>query len=118
MTENSKPTILLVDDSKIQLMFYKKLLRGYYELIYAQSGEQALELVHKEPDLILLDVMMPGINGFETCRRLKSNIKTSHIPVILLTAKAEEADQIEGLQHGADDYIVKPFNSNILLSRI
>ena len=83
-------------------------------------GEQALEKIHtdRHPDLVLLDLMLPGINGIEICKVLRSDNKTAEIPIIMLTAKGEETDIISGLEVGADDYITKPFSPRILLSRI
>jgi two-component system phosphate regulon response regulator PhoB len=83
------------------------------------NGEDALEEAGEHlPDLIILDIMLPGINGLEVCKRLKGNKKTEHIPVIILTAKGEETDIVAGLEMGSDDYIVKPFSPKILLARI
>jgi len=85
----------------------------------AKDGEEGIAIAKKEtPDLIVSDIMMPGIDGYELCRTLKNDIETSHIPIILLTAKAHEDHIVEGLETGADDYMTKPFSSRILLSRI
>jgi len=118
-TEPGKKRILIIDDNPEIREYITGILSPEYEVQEAEDGESGLKTAETDiPDLILCDRMMPGISGLETCDRLKNNISTSHIPVIFLTAKAEESDRIEGLKHKADDYIVKPFNSRILLSRI
>ena len=112
--------ILIVDDEVdiIDFLSYNLKKQGF-DIITANSGEECLGKVNESlPDLILLDVMMPGISGIQTCKRLKKNIKTKDIPVIILTAKTTETDVVIGLNSGADDYIVKPFSLNILNARI
>jgi diguanylate cyclase (GGDEF)-like protein len=100
------------------------LLRIYfnsqgYETIVATGGEQALETCrHKLPNLVILDILLPDINGYEVCRQLRSNLRTSHIPIIFLTQKDERSDEIAGLEMGADDYITKPFDLQLLLLRV
>lgn len=114
-----KANILLVDDNKEYLDIIASVLSDEYNVLTADNGEKALELLDKENiNLIISDVMMPGIDGMELCRRIKSNIRWSHIPVILLTAKGAEESRIEGLELGADDYITKPFNYQLLRLRI
>ena len=89
------------------------------DTINASDGEDALDLANREhPDLILLDLMLPGIDGLEVCKTLKSDSKTKHIPIIMLTAKTQEADKIVGLELGADDYVTKPFSPRELIARI
>jgi len=115
-----KAKILVVDDiiKNVQLLMATLQDVGY-ELGYAHDGYEALKFLENSSyDLILLDVMMPGIDGFETCRRIKSNPKTSDIPVIFLTAKTEDSDMIEGFDVGGVDYVTKPFNKTILLRRV
>ncbi len=118
-TEEHRLTILLVDDNDSLLQFIAGLLAQEYRVITAADGlkghEQALNAL---PDMIISDVMMPGIDGFELCRRLRNDIRTSHIPVILLTAKGSDEDQISGYKSGADAYIAKPFNYEILQLRV
>ncbi len=112
--------ILIVDDEKdiLELIGYN-LEREGYKIIKALSGEKALRSSRLEiPDLIVLDLMLPGIDGLEVARRLKQDSKTINIPIVLLTAKGEEADIVTGLELGADDYITKPFSPRILLARI
>ncbi len=115
-----KVKILVVDDEEdiLELIRYN-LAKERYQVITSQSGEQALHLVHLEnPDLVLLDLMLPGVDGMEVCRRIKGNPATQHIPVIMLTARSEETDIVIGLELGADDYITKPFSPRVLLARI
>jgi two-component system, OmpR family, alkaline phosphatase synthesis response regulator PhoP len=118
MTEQQK--ILIVDDEDhiLQMLRMNMKKQGFLSLC-AESGEEALALCEsEEPDLILLDVMLPGISGVETCRRLKENPKSRSIPVIMLSAKSQEQDKIDGLLGGADDYITKPFSLEELFLRI
>jgi putative two-component system response regulator len=117
----NRQTVLIVDDTAANLMLMNNLLKERYLTKVANSGEWALQILtddHMLPDLILLDVMMPGIGGFETCRRLKSNPKTAGIPVIFLTAKAEIEDEQTGFDAGAVDYIVKPISPPIVMARV
>ena len=112
--------ILIVDDEEdiLELVGYN-LAREGYKIIKALSGEKALRSSRLEiPDLIVLDLMLPGIDGLEVLKNLKKDSKTINIPVVLLTAKGEEADIVTGLELGADDYITKPFSPRILLARI
>ena len=112
--------ILVVDDEEdiLELIRYN-LEKGGYQVLTAQSGEVALEKVISEiPDLVLLDLMLPGVDGIEVCRQINGDVATKHIPVIMLTAKAEEMDVVIGLEIGADDYITKPFSPRVLLARV
>ena len=112
--------ILVVDDEKdlLKLVSYNLEIYGY-KVDTVISGEDALERLRiSMPDLILLDLMLPGINGLNVCRIVKNDAKTSHIPIIMLTAKGEEIDIVTGFELGADDYITKPFSPRILISRI
>ena len=116
----SKEKILVVDDEKdiVELLQYNLEKEGY-KISAVFSGEQCLENVKTElPDLILLDLMLPEIDGLDVCKFLKNNPQTSHIPIIMLTAKGEETDIVLGLELGADDYITKPFKVRELLARI
>jgi two-component system sensor histidine kinase/response regulator len=119
-TEDNAPFILVVDDILRNLQVIGNILEDEgYEISVATNGEEALEIVQEEiPDLILLDVMMPGMNGFEVCRRLKEMEKIKEIPVIFLTAKTETEDIIKGFEIGGVDYISKPFKKEELLIRI
>jgi len=116
----SRAKILVVDDNvdNVELL-NKRLLAAGYLTCEAFDGEEALEAVaREEPDLVILDVMMPKLDGFEVCRRLKSDERTRQVPVILLTAKREVPDKVRGLDTGADDYVTKPFNPQELMARV
>ncbi|MGD2041599.1 MAG: response regulator, partial [Anaerolineae bacterium] len=90
-----------------------------YETIVAPRGKEALEICRRNlPNLVILDIMLPDINGYEVCTQLRSNLRTSHIPIIFLTQKDERSDQITGLERGADDYITKPFDLQLLMLRV
>ncbi len=117
----AKEKILIVEDEEDirELVKYNLEREGYTALTAVETGEEALNAVKfSPPDLILLDLMLPGIDGLTVCRKLKNNEKTEHIPIIMLTAKSEEADVVVGLEMGAEDYIVKPFSTKVLLARI
>lgn len=117
---NKKNLVLAVDDRPANLQFLGKLLSDNgYEVAMAQNGRQALGFVSKnEPDLILLDIMMPDMDGYEVCRQLKKNPQHRHIPVIFLTAKTAKQDVVRGFDAGGVDYVLKPFHSPELLARI
>jgi diguanylate cyclase (GGDEF)-like protein len=116
----SKGHLLIVEDD----IDIANMLRIYfgsqgYEAIIASRGQDALEMCHRSlPNLVILDIMLPDIDGYEVCRRLRANLRTSHIPIIFLTQKDERSDQIAGLELGADDYITKPFDLQLLLLRV
>lgn len=112
-------TLLLVDDNAEIIKLLQNILSDKYHLLTAKNGRRALEILEHEPiDLVISDILMPDIDGITLCKNIKENIQTSHIPVILLTAKAEIEDRIEGLQSGADSYIPKPFHAEHLFIRI
>jgi two-component system, OmpR family, alkaline phosphatase synthesis response regulator PhoP len=114
-----KMRILIVDDEEsIRELLRYNLEKSGYEVLAAADGIEALKLAQEEPDLVLLDVMLPEMDGFEVCRDLKSRQLTAKIPVIMLTAKDEEIDKVLGLELGADDYMTKPFSMRELLARI
>ncbi len=116
----AKETILIVDDEEdvLELVRYNLAKEGY-AVIAAETGERALTQAHaKGPDLIILDLMLPGIDGLEVCKQLKAEPKTRHIPIIMLTAKGEESDIVTGLELGADDYVTKPFSPKVLIARV
>ncbi len=116
----SAKTILLVEDERdlLELLKYNFDREGYHVLT-AETGEDGLKMVRQQsPDLILLDLMLPSMDGLEVCRSLKGRPETATIPVIMLTAKGEEADVVRGLELGADDYVTKPFSPRILMARI
>lgn len=117
--EDSLPRLLIVDDNQDMLSFVSSCMREGYCVVTATDGAAALDvLAHEGADLVISDVMMPGIDGFELCRRMKSDINLSHIPIILLTARTTDVSRIEGLQLGADDYLTKPFNIEVLRLRV
>jgi len=115
-----KPTVLVVDDTPDNLSLMNLLLKNLYTVRIANSGERGLQLAASgsSPDLILLDIMMPGMDGYEVCRRLKANSKLRDIPVIFLTARNETDDEQKGLELGAVDYITKPISPAIVLARV
>ena len=115
-----KETILIVEDEKdIVKMLEYNLKKEGYKVLVADDGEEAIEDANaKHPDLILLDLMLPGLDGLEVCKELKKERKTKSIPVIMLTAKAQESDKVVGLELGADDYVTKPFSPRELIARI
>ena len=118
--DKSKSRILIVDDTVKNIQVLGTVLKTEgYQLNVAQNGLQALDVVSKvKPDLILLDVMMPKLDGFETCKRLKADPETAEIPVVFLTAKVETDDIVKGFELGAVDYVTKPFNTTELLVRV
>lgn len=116
----SRKKVLIVDDEKdiVDLVAYN-LARNGYETITAANGNEALDSAIKNtPDLIILDLMVPGIDGTEVARRLKADSRTAKIPIVMLTAKSEETDVVVGLTLGADDYVTKPFSMKVLLARV
>ena len=115
-----KKLILVIDDEKdiLKLLQYNLEKQGH-QVIAAVSGEQGLDLARsKSPDLIILDLMLPGVDGLEICKMLRSDRATRQTPVLMLTAKSSETDQIVGLEVGASDYIAKPFSVQVLLARV
>ncbi len=116
---NSKPSILVADDTPSNLELLSCLLEGDYKILLAATGQEAVELaLAHTPDLILLDVLMPGMDGYEACRQLKADGRTADIPVIFVTALDHEADETRGLELGAIDFISKPFSHPIVKARI
>ncbi|GGF74491.1 two-component system response regulator [Azorhizobium oxalatiphilum] len=117
---NSKPTVLIVDDTPENLTLMNGLLSPVYETMVANNGERALRLALSvtPPDLVLLDIMMPGMDGYEVCQRLKADPRTRDVPVIFLTAKTEVHDEQTGFDVGAVDYITKPISAPIVMARI
>ncbi len=119
MFERKRQTIMLVDDNQANLSIGKNMLKDFYEVYALPSPERLFKFLETiTPDLILLDVIMPGMNGFDVIRILKANTRYANIPVIFVTSKAEETDELEGLALGAVDYVTKPFSAAILLKRI
>jgi putative two-component system response regulator len=118
MEDDKKKTILLVDDDPVNIQVLSILLGDKYNIMVASSGAQALQLATEQPDLILLDIIMPEMDGYEVCRRLKSAPAISGIPVIFVTGMNDPEDEIKGLSLGAVDYFIKPLHAAITLARI
>ncbi len=119
-SEGVQQSILVVDDEEdlLELVRYN-LTKDGYRVSCVSSGEEALKSARKhKPDLIVLDLMLPAVDGLEVCRRLKGDSKTRDIPIIMLTARSEESDMVLGLERGADDYITKPFSPRVLTARV
>ncbi len=115
-----KERILVVDDEEdiLELVRFNLSKEGY-QAICAETGERAVEIARSEmPDLVVLDLMLPGMDGLEVTKFLKKDLETQHIPIVMLTAKGEESDIVTGLELGADDYVTKPFSPKILLARV
>ena len=111
--------ILIVDDEPTNLRILKLILQDDYDLVFAKSGQQAISIVENDlPNLILMDVMMPEMTGFDACKQIKSNRKTAHIPVIFVTALKEEVDETSGFECGGVDYITKPVSPVIVKARV
>jgi two-component system phosphate regulon response regulator PhoB len=120
MSITAKPLILIVEDepSLATLLRYNVEKEGY-RVAEANDGEEALVLVQEElPQLVILDWMLPKVSGIEVCRRLRARVETKNLPVIMLTARGEDADRVRGLDTGADDYLTKPFSMTELLARV
>lgn len=115
-----RPKVLVVDDNVFIVAVIEKILESTgYEIIKAYDGEEALKkAAEEEPDIILLDIIMPKIDGFEVCRRLKSGGETSMVPIVMLTSRDKWEDKVAGFESGADDYITKPFNPQEFIARI
>jgi len=119
MTPTNQPTVLLVEDEPAQreVLAYNLEAEGF-RVVQARNGEEAMLLVDEDaPDIIILDWMMPELSGIEVCRRLKTRPETRSIPIIMLSARAEEVDKIRGLETGADDYVIKPYSVLELMAR-
>lgn len=118
-TKSNKPLVLIADDSDDIRKYLKSLLENDYQIIEATDGLEALTVINKKlPDIVISDVMMPNMDGIQLCEEIKNQINTSHIPIILLTARTTLTYEISGLQKGADDYLIKPFNPMIVQTKI
>jgi signal transduction histidine kinase len=119
MEMSERPTVLVVDDNRLNIDLLVDVLKDDYKLLVALNGVSALDIIHNVlPDIVLLDIMMPEMDGYEVCRRLKSDERTGQIPVIFITAKSQSEDEAKGLALGAVDYITKPVNPAIVQARI
>lgn len=119
MTDQKKTILVVEDEEDILALLHFNLLKAGYQVECAACGEEGLQMIETaSPDLLLLDLMLPGIDGLEICRRLREDETTAVLPIIMLTAKGEEEDVVRGLELGADDYVTKPFSNKVLLARI
>jgi putative two-component system response regulator len=117
--QDTRPLLLLVDDEPTNLQVLRHILQAHYRLQFARDGDKALQLARRElPDLILLDVMMPGMTGLQVCQQLKAQPDTARIPVIFVTALSDSSDEAQGFAAGAVDYITKPVSPPIVLARV
>jgi two-component system phosphate regulon response regulator PhoB len=116
----SRQHVLIVEDEgDIRMLLEHALAREGFRVSSTDAGDKAVPLIEKDaPDLILLDLMLPGLSGMDVCRRIKKNPKTAEIPVIMITAKGEESDVVAGLELGAEDYVTKPFSTKVLVARV
>lgn len=112
--------VLIVDDSRVSRYTLRKLVENWgHEVLVAKNGEQAIEIAREQkPEIILMDIVMPGMNGYQAKRKLARDETTSHIPVIFVSIRSEETDRIWGLRQGAAAYVTKPVNPEVLLSAI
>jgi len=117
---NAAYKILVVEDEPdIRKLVHYNLVQDHYKVVEAENGEQALKIVQRDkPSLVILDLMMPGMSGLEVCRTLRGQDETAKLPILMLTAKAGEADRVLGLELGADDYLAKPFSPRELVARV
>src|SRR6267142_7006234 len=120
MEPTPKTVILVADDEDAMLSLLREALQSVqYDVVVAHNGEEAVEkLRQKPPDLVLLDVQMPKMSGYDVCRKIKSDVFLRHIPVMMLTAQSGTTNKVTGLEQGADDYLTKPFEMEELMARI
>jgi len=118
MNTSSRKTILVVDDHPANIDYLTVILSDDYNIMIATNGEEAINKAMKQPDLILLDIVMPDMDGYEVCRKIKSAPALSGIPIIFVTGKDEPEDEVKGLSLGAVDYFTKPMHAAITLARI
>lgn len=118
--EHTTGHVLIVEDEPDQQELLRfNLSREGYQVSCVDNGRQALEMIrHQQPDLVVLDLMLPGIDGLEVCKQLRREMATANVPIVMLTAKAEDSDVVAGLELGADDYVTKPYSPRVLLARV
>ncbi len=119
MSANEKGIILIVDDDPLNINVMSEILEDSHDILFATNGRDALKIAQDEtPDLIILDIMMPEMDGYEVCKKIKADISKQHIPIIFITAKTETEDIVKGFETGGSDYITKPFKAPELLARV
>lgn len=119
MSTNAHKILIVEDEPDIRKLVHYNLAQERYKVLEAVDGEQALKVIQRDkPNLVILDLMLPGLSGLEVCRLLRERPETARLPILMLTAKAGEADRVVGLEMGADDYLVKPFSPRELVARV
>lgn len=119
VNEATRHVLIVEDEPDQQELLRFNLSREGFQVSCAENGRQALEMIrHALPDLVLLDLMLPGMDGLEVCRQIRRDAAMAHVPIVMLTAKAEDSDVVAGLELGADDYITKPYSPRVLLARV
>src|SRR5439155_2748890 len=116
---SAQKILVIEDEPDIRKLVQYNLTQEHFNVVEAEDGEQALSLLQREkPNLVVLDLMLPGLSGLELCKILRERQDTAHLPILMLTAKAGEADKVVGLEMGADDYLVKPFSPREMVARV
>ena len=119
MSTNAHKILIVEDEPDIRKLVHYNLVQERYKVLEAEDGEHALKIVQRDkPNLVILDLMLPGLSGLEVCRLLRERPDTAKLPILMLTAKAGEADRVVGLEMGADDYLAKPFSPRELVARV
>ena len=119
MSSLGQKILVVEDEPDIRKLINYNLAQEHFKVLEAEDGEQALKLLQREkPNLVILDLMLPGLSGLELCKILRDRTDTTHLPILMLTAKAGEADKVVGLEMGADDYLPKPFSPREMVARV
>jgi phosphate regulon transcriptional regulator PhoB len=119
MAASAQKVLVVEDEPDIRKLVQYNLVQDHFKVLEAEDGEQALKILkHDKPNLVILDLMLPGLSGLEVCRALREKPETARLPILMLTAKAGEADKVIGLEMGADDYLAKPFSPREMLARV
>jgi phosphate regulon transcriptional regulator PhoB len=119
MAASTQKVLVVEDEPDIRKLVQYNLVQDHFKVLEAEDGEQALKILkHDKPNLVILDLMLPGLSGLEVCRALREKPETARLPILMLTAKAGEADKVIGLEMGADDYLAKPFSPREMLARV